>query len=165
MRIGIISDSHDSHANVVKAVRVFNDEKVEYVFHAGDIASPKAAKTFAELQTAKFIAVYGNCDAKEEALLQNAIDAFGGEIQQPPYSGQFGNRRIYMTHKPDLIESIAATGEYDLVIYGHTHDTVIRRVGKTLVINPGVSMHKALSQSYVVILELDDMTCRLVPLR
>jgi uncharacterized protein len=164
MRIGIISDSHDSLVNVAKAVKVFNEENVEYVFHAGDIALPAVAKEFAELATAKFIAVYGNCDTKQ-SLLQNVIEDFGGQIHHSHYTCQIGNRRIYMTHEPDLIEDVVATGEYDLVIHGHTHDLVIRKVGKTLIVNPGVSMRKVLSKSYVVILELDDMTCRLVPLR
>jgi len=40
-------------------------------------------------------------------------------------------------HEPILIETIANSQEYDLVLYGHTHRIDVRKVGKTLVINPG----------------------------
>ena len=37
MKIGIISDTHDHHSNVIKAIRIFNERRVKYVLHAGDI--------------------------------------------------------------------------------------------------------------------------------
>jgi len=163
MRIGIVSDSHNSSKNVAKAVNIFNEEKVEYVLHAGDFGSASVAGEFAGLQTAKFIAVYGNCDS-DKASLQRAIADFGGEIHESHYADQIGDRKVYMTHRPDTIDDIIATSDYDLVIFGHTHDPVIRKQLNTLVVNPGTSMHKVLSKSYVIIMELDNMTCKLVPL-
>ena len=55
MQIGIISDSHDHHSNVLRAIEIFNESNVEYVLHAGDIVSPFTAKAFADLRIAKFI--------------------------------------------------------------------------------------------------------------
>lgn len=164
MKVGIISDSHDSHANIAKAVNIFNDENVDYVLHAGDIMSPNAARGFAQLLTAKFIAVFGNCD-REKAELKNTISQFGGEIHEQQYIGKIEGRQIYMTHRPDIVDTITKTGDYDMVIYGHTHDPVVKKVDKTLVINPGTSMRKMLSSSYVVILDLAGMTAKLVPLK
>ena len=53
MKIGIISDSHDHHENVLRAIEIFNDQGVEYVLHGGDIVSPFTAKAFAGLEKAK----------------------------------------------------------------------------------------------------------------
>ena len=39
MKIGIISDTHDAHRNVLRAIEIFNDRAVEYVFHAGDMVT------------------------------------------------------------------------------------------------------------------------------
>ena len=157
MKIGIVSDSHDHHANVLKAVEVFNERKVDYVLHAGDIIAPFTAKAFAKVEGAKFIAVFGNNDG-EKLLLVSTINDFGGEIHERIYTGDIGGRRIFMTHTADVLESIAGSGKYDLVIYGHTHEKDIRKVGKTLVVNPGEATDWLTDEPCVVVLELDDMS-------
>jgi len=163
MKVGIISDSHDHHSNTLKAVEVFSNERVDYIFHAGDIISPFAARVFAEVGGAKFIAVFGNNDG-EKLLLQSTINDFGGEIYEEVYIGKVGGKRIFMTHKPSVIDEVVGSGKYDLVIYGHTHQQDIRKVGRTLVINPGETTDWLTEKSYVVILELGDMSYEVISL-
>ena len=163
MKIGIISDSHDHHLNVLRAVEVFNEQKVNYIFHGGDIISPFTAKAFAGVDGAKFVAVFGNCDG-EKLFLQSTINDFGGEIHDCSYRGQVGGRQIFMTHRPDVVEEVVSSGRYDLIIYGHTHKQDIRKVGNSLVINPGESTDWITGESDVVILELDDMSVEKISL-
>ena len=163
MKIGIISDSHDHHQNVLKAVEVFSRQKVDYVFHAGDIVSPFTAKPFAGVGGGKFIAVFGNNDG-EKLILQSWIKDFGGQIHEYCYKGEVGGRRIFMTHVPSTIDEVVDSGRFDLVIYGHTHKQDIRKVGKTLVINPGETTDWLTEESCVVVLELDDMSYEVISL-
>ncbi len=153
MKIGIISDTHDEHRNVLAAIDVFNERGVEYVFHAGDMISPFMAEAFADVKGAKFIAVFGNCDC-ERKLIKEAIESFGGEVYDSRYSCKVGGKDIFITHRDDVVEAIAASGNYDLVIYGHTHKQDVRMVAETLVVNPG----SARSESNVAVVELDDMS-------
>jgi putative phosphoesterase len=164
MKIGIISDSHDHHQNVLKAVEVFKKHQVKYILHAGDIISPFAAKAFADVKAAEFIAVYGNNDG-EKLFLKKKIEEFGGRIYEDTFKGEIQGRKILMTHKPDLVEETAASGCFDLVIYGHTHKKDIRKVGATLVVNPGETTDWISDRSDVVILELDDLTYEVISLR
>lgn len=164
MKVGIISDSHDNYRNVQKAVEIFGGQGVDYVFHAGDIISPATAAVFGELDGAKFIGVYGNCDY-ERGLLAGAIENFGGEIHDRVYRGEVGGRRIYMTHRLDMPERIAEEGEHDLVIYGHTHKLDIRRIGGTLVVNPGRSGGGLMKKGTAVVVELDGMKVKEVVIR
>ena len=157
MKIGIISDSHDHHQNSLMAVEIFNEKKVAYILHAGDIISPFTAKAFAKVTAAKFIAVFGNNDG-EKLLLTSEIKKFGGEIYDDPYRGEIGGRRIFMTHKPSVLDEAAESGKYDLVIYGHTHKQDIRKVGASLVINPGELTDWVTGRSDLVILQLDNMS-------
>lgn len=157
MKIGIISDTHDHHKNVLKAIEIFNEYGVEYVFHAGDMVSPFTAKAFAEVKGAKLIAVFGNCDG-ERAFLKITIEENGGENYEQSYCGKVGEKRVFMTHKPVNIDRLAGTGKFDLVIYGHTHKQDIRKVGKTLIINPGETTDWITGKSFVVVLNLDDMS-------
>ncbi|HDZ69132.1 MAG TPA: metallophosphoesterase [Phycisphaerales bacterium] len=164
MKIGIISDTHDAYKNVLKAVNVFNEKKVKYILHAGDMVSPSTAEAFAGVGDAKFIAVFGNCDL-DKLFLATAINDFGGQIHQAPYTGHAGGKRIFMTHRPVAMESIIESGRFDLVIYGHTHKQDIRKVGETLVINPGKSAGRLMGKSSVVVLELDDMSAEVILLK
>ena len=164
MKIGIISDSHNGRKSVLKAVEVFNEREVDYVLHAGDIDSPATAKDFAGLTKAKFIAVFGNCD-NNKPLLAKVIDDFGGQIHEGVYTGDIGGKKIFMTHSLNSPDDIASSGEYDLVIYGHTHNRDIHKIGDTLVINPGVSAGRFMSKPSVVVLQLDDMSIEQISLK
>jgi putative phosphoesterase len=164
MKVGIISDSHDSKKNVLRAVKVFGRRGVEYVFHAGDIISPATAAVFGGVAGAKFVGVYGNCDCDRD-LLAGAIGNFGGEIYEGTYRGQVGGKRVLMSHQLEVPERTAENGQYDLVIYGHTHRLDIRRVGGALVVNPGRSGGGLMKKATVVIVELDGMEAEEVVLR
>lgn len=163
MKIGIISDTHDHHANVLGAIEVFKQRKVDYIFHAGDMVSPFTARAFAQVGGAKFIAVFGNCDG-EKLFLASAINDFGGEIHQNVYTGDIDGRRIFMTHIPSTLDEVADSGKFDLVIYGHTHRQDVHKAGKTLVINPGETTDWITGKSAVVVLELDDMSYEIISL-
>jgi len=157
MRIGIISDTHDHRHNVVQAVGIFARHKVEYVLHAGDIVAPFTAKAFSELEGVKFIAVYGNNDG-EKLFLRQTVEGFGGEIHEFCYKGELAGRKVYMTHTHHNVEEVAASQMYDLLVYGHTHQQDIRKVGKTLIINPGEATDWITGSSHLVILDLACMT-------
>lgn len=157
MRIGIISDTHDHHRNVLQAVEIFAQRRVECVLHAGDIVAPFVAKAFAELKDVKFIAVYGNNDG-EKLFLRHTIEGFGGEIHEYCYKGELAGRKVYMTHTHHNVEEVATGQMYDLLVYGHTHKEDIRKVGRTLIINPGEATDWITGSSHLVILDLADMT-------
>ena len=156
MKIGIISDSHDHHANVLKAVEIFKNEQVQYILHAGDIVSPFTAKAFGEVKNARFIAVFGNNDG-EKSVLKSTIESFGGEIHRDPYRGKIAGKKIFMTHKPGILDEAIAGGKYDLIVYGHTHFKDIRTVGETLIINPGESTDWLSGKGRLIILDTESL--------
>lgn len=158
MKIGVISDTHDGLANTARAVQVFSREKVSCILHAGDIGSADTAQMFAGIGNVRFIAVFGNCDTAR-AELAEAISSFGGEIHEV-YDGQIDGRRIFMSHRPNvrMMEDALADSKFDLIIYGHTHRLDIRKVGRTLVVNPGTTRCWQMGHPHVVIVELDTLT-------
>lgn len=163
MKIGILSDTHDHHSNVLRAIQVFNEQGVEYVLHSGDFVSPFTAKSFEGLDHAKFIAVFGNNEG-EKNMVQSAIQGFGGAIHGYCYKGKIDGKTIFMTHTHHSLDEIISSQKYDLVVYGHTHKQDIRWAGKTLVINPGETTDWITGSSSVVILETEDMSWELIGL-
>jgi uncharacterized protein len=132
--IGILSDSHDNVTSLRAAVRLFKNAGCELVIHAGDFVAPFAARELAALSL-PVRAVFGNCDG-EKAGLTEALEPFG-LIQKAPLVFEAGGRRILITHLNRPVEEFAAKQSYDLVVFGHTHKPEVRRVGRTLLINPG----------------------------
>ncbi len=163
MKIGIISDTHDHYDNVAKAIEIFRKRAVEAVLHAGDMISAPTAQLFSELKGVRFVAVFGNCDI-DRHLLRATVKGFGGEIYDTAFQGRLDGKTVCMAHVPQAVQQIAESGEYDLVIYGHTHRDDIRQVGKTLVLNPGEATDSRTGLGQVLILDTADLSCDIEPL-
>lgn len=131
MRVGVIADSHDNLAALGKAVSVLNDAEVSLVCHAGDLISPFVSRQLKNL-TMDFIAVYGNNDGEQFGLSQ----AFPNQIHRAPHCFAFHHKKILLLHEPDQVDALKASGFYDCIIYGHSHEVDIQ-TGNTIVINPG----------------------------
>ena len=156
MKIGIISDTHNNSGNIAKARKIFHDKNVSHILHAGDITTPATAVEFIQLDGPKPIIAFGNCDFDKE-IIKDVIEEFGG-ICVDCYQGDLHGRKIFMAHNPHNLQKIIDSGEYDLVVYGHTHKQDIRQVANTLVVNPGPSKDRFLrSDPEIVVVNLEDM--------
>jgi uncharacterized protein len=163
MKIGIISDTHDHYDNVAKAIEVFRKHAVQTILHAGDMISAPTAQLFSELTGVQFIAVFGNCDI-DRHLLRSTIEGFGGVIHDLSYQGRLDGRTVFMAHVPQAVRQAAESGEFDLVVYGHTHRDDIQQIGKTLAVNPGEATNSRTGMGQVLILDTADMSVDIEPL-
>jgi len=68
-------------------------------------------------------------------------------------------------HEPYLLESVAQSGVYDFVFYGHTHEVDIRKVGNTLIVNPGESCGYLTGKATVVLLDPKTGSTELLEIR
>ena len=148
MKAGIITDTHDLHDVLTKAIEVLTEHNVDYILHAGDITSPSSAHALASVDQTRFIAVFGNCDF-EKSSLEAVLSGEQGEIHKGTYKGNISDKKLLMAHDPRALGDMPIIGDFDLIVYGHTHVQDIHRQGNTLIINPG--------QSWAVILDLDSM--------
>ena len=159
MLIGIISDTHDNMTALRKAVDYFNTAMVEHVIHAGDYVSPF---TFREMKrlNAKFTGIFGNNDG-DKLLLQKQSDR---TIHNQPHIFELANKKIIVMHEHLIIDALADSGHYDLVIYGHTHVPEIRKVKKTLIINPGEASGWLYGKSTIAVVDLTEMAAEIIEL-
>jgi len=160
MKLGIISDTHDNMPAISRAVELFNAEKVDLVIHAGDFISPITANEFGKLH-APFIAVFGNNDGDRLYLVERFKEI--GRLYPDYHEFEFAGKRGVLMHEPKFIDSLVKSGDYDLVVYGHTHEVDMRE-GKTVVVNPGEACGWLTGKSTVVLLDSEGMTPRLVEL-
>ena len=160
MKLGVMADSHDNVPMVRRAVEVFRSRGVELVIHAGDFVAPFAVAPLADLGC-RVVAVFGNNDG-ERVVLAKKFEAIG-EVHPNLAEIEIGGRRIATMHYPELAEPIAASGRYDLVIYGHTHELDVRQ-GETVTLNPGEVGGWLTGRSTVAIVCLDSMEVEIVDL-
>lgn len=153
MLIGVMSDSHDNMPQIQKAVDFFNARPVEHVIHAGDFSAPFTFRILKHLQGG-FTGIYGNNDG-EKLLLQKLSQ---GRVFKQPYIFELDSRKIVVVHEHHVIEALAASGHYDVVIYGHTHEPDVRTVGKTLVVNPGETGGWLSGKSTVAVVDLQTLS-------
>lgn len=161
MKIGIISDTHDNLHNIRKAVNVFNQEKIDFLFHAGDFVSPFTAREIKNINC-PFIGVFGNNDGDKLFLTNQFKDI--GAIYPEPYKTSIDDKKIIMFHKNDVIADLAKSHVYDVIIYGHTHHVDLYKEGKTTVINPGECGGWLTGKSTIAILESTDLNVRIINL-
>lgn len=130
----IISDSHDNMEKIKKAVEIAKAHEVDRVIHLGDFVSPFALLPFL-IDEWEFNGIFGNNDGEKLFLQKKA----NGRIKNSPNWLNVDGKRIYLMHEPRSLYPAIKSGLYDLVLFGHTHRLVLKRYGKTIVINPGES--------------------------
>jgi len=153
MKIGVISDTHDNIPKIKAAVELFNKEQVELVLHAGDIVAPFAVVAMADLRC-RVVAVLGNNDGEKVILKQKFEDI--GELHPNIAKVEIGGRKIAVVHYLELAEPLASCGEFDIVVYGHTHEVDVRKE-KALLLNPGEGGGWLTGKCTVALVDMDSL--------
>lgn len=153
--IGIMSDSHDNLDAIRKAVETFNNKDLDLIIHAGDLISPFTAKEFQKLNP-ELIAVYGNNDGEREGL-KNAYKDICNLDDFKEISFEGWKFTVIHGTNPAIVDSLALSGKYDVVVRGHTHKMEIL-TGETMVINPGEVCGYISEEKTVVLLDTDDLS-------
>ena len=157
--IGVLSDTHDNIPLTEKAIEKLNEFGVDLVVHCGDIISPFIMKRLGKLN-AKMIAVYGNNDGDKDLLKELALN-YGFEIHNPPYTLTINSKRILILHgfgskgeTKRMVYSIARSREYDVILYGHTHEKDYKVIDDVVVLNPGEVFGYLSGTSTIAILDM-----------
>ncbi|MDD4939959.1 MAG: metallophosphoesterase family protein [Candidatus Omnitrophica bacterium] len=153
MKIGVISDTHipDRSRDIPKQV-LDAFKEVDIIAHAGDIADLRVIEDLKKV-CKEVHAVWGNMDPYE---VRNALpekDVF-----------EAAGRRIGLTHGyglptrlTGLVTEIFKKDNVDIIIFGHSHAPLNKKIGDILYFNPGSPTDKIFSvyNSYGII-ELND---------
>ena len=132
-----MADSHDRVPAIADRLDKFASKGITMVMHAGDFCSPFSLAPF-HLKGMSLLGVFGRNDGDRESLAAYAARGMGTEIYESPHSFEVSGKRVLIVH--DLAEVNSRSVEsHDFVIHGSSHLQGQKRVGTTLVINPGES--------------------------
>ncbi|HQP91590.1 MAG TPA: metallophosphoesterase family protein [Candidatus Omnitrophota bacterium] len=147
MRILVISDTHipDRYEDLPQAVKK-ELKKADLVLHAGDFTSVELFKEIKKQKPLK--AVLGNMDTAE--LMKDLNEKETISIEKYKIGIMHGKGRA-----EGVLDLVKKTFDntYDLVIFGHTHQAMIEKEGKTTYLNPGSPTDKIFStqNSYAIV--------------
>ena len=125
MLIGLISDTHGLLRPGVYGALA----GVELILHAGDVGGQAILDELATIAPVR--AVFGNTDPAGFPGLESEIALTTDGIS------------IHVSHGHELgrptPDALLARYPEDVLVYGHTHQSLIHREGKRLVVNPGAA--------------------------
>lgn len=162
--IGVLADTHIPHRLATlppQVPQVFAAAGVTLILHAGDVDEPGALDPLAAI--APVIAVRGNLHlaarSRSSPHLPYAVvlDVLGQQIvlthgHGRPHQWLWDKRRGFIQRAPAAETRDAFNAELlrrnqrrfpdaDILIFGHSHRRLMRRVGRTLFLNPGAIAH------------------------
>lgn len=142
MKIGVISDTHDQRDNTLKAVKIFNQEKVELVIHCGDWISPFSVDYFKDL-CCPVKGIFGNNDGDRFRHITRSVEIKANVTYSEYFLNLVLDKRkiaVYHGEAEEIVEALVTCGKYAAVFHGHTHEKANQPVGKTLSLNPGTML-------------------------
>jgi len=137
MKIGIISDTHDRIEKTNKAMQMIKEKGASVLIHCGDLCAPFMLNELSKFE-GEVHCVFGNID--DRFLAPNRARELGINFHGDIAELEFDGKKIAVNHYPNIAEGLASTGKYDLVLYGHNHIADKRKIGNTLLVNPGEIM-------------------------
>ena len=142
MLIAVMSDSHDNIWNLHKALEIIKKKGAGMIVHCGDFVAPFM---LAKLDEAGIPVhgVFGNNDGDQYLLTKLSLTTLSnitlhglvGEITVNGFTLGF-------THQGIVGEGLASGGNYNMVCFGHSHEYLLKDVGRTKLLNPGEIMGK-----------------------
>ncbi len=159
MLVGIISDTHDHMDNIRKALKILKEQGVKVLLHAGDFVSPFTWRVFKDFD-GEIFGVFGNNDG-DRVLLKKM---YGERIQKQIRTFEIEGKKIALMHEPQMIEELALSGNFDLIVYGHMHEVDIRTINNTLIVNPGEACGWLYGKATFVIVDLQNLNSQIIML-
>lgn len=141
MLLGVISDSHDDVEYIERAMELFQRFGIDELIHLGDLISPFSLEPIL-ISGIPFRVLRGNNDTDVLVALKSVER--GGIYHQSPVEVELNGAKLLLFHgfgDNELTKftavSLASSGRFDFILYGHTHEVHVEEVGETFIVNPG----------------------------
>jgi len=174
VKIGLVSDTHGSARNFQRVLDgPFAD--VELILHAGDVLYHGAGNFLTERHSTVGVAAQinglekpiliarGNCDSDVD---QEVLDV---PMMSPYVFACVDDTRLLLLHgdgqKEADLEALVVRFRLSVLIHGHSHVARIRKVGNSLIVNPGTPTMPNPSSPFKKTVGILDTTKRLVTVR
>jgi len=164
MKIAVVSDIHDNLHNLVLALDLIeNNIDVVKVVFLWDFASGWSANILWSCSKPVY-GIRGNNDG-DKAMISQFVNAKNSNLTMWLTVYDFleiDNRKIFITHFPDLVKPMAKTWDFDAIFYGHNHTKNIEQLNDCLILNPWEIWASKIGESTFAIYDTDSNTAELI---
>jgi putative phosphoesterase len=138
MKILVISDIHEHFDNLSRVLDKIPDLWVEKIFCLWDLINWWIWKMLVSTSVPVHI-IWWNNDGNKTWVMRACFNSKNWSIVSDNEFDaiEIDWRRIFLTHYPIIAQSVAKSGDYDVVMYGHDHLKSMRMVWDCLLFNPG----------------------------
>jgi putative phosphoesterase len=163
MLLAVMSDTHDHIWNLRKALQIIQERKGSAIVHCGDFVAPFMLKEFNQVPIPVH-GVFGNNDGDQYLLTKMSLTD-PSNVQLHGLMGEvaLGGFKVAFSHYRAVADGLAASGQFDLVCFGHSHEVYLERREKTDLLNPGEVMGKDGSPGFYFV-DTEDRTYEAVSL-
>ena len=137
MKIAIVSDIHDHTNHLLSAVVTAKELGCERMIFLGDMAHLRSFITLREEWSGPLDLVFGNNEYEWDEFMRYAETAPDTTLHGEYGELELDGRRIFFCHLPSDVLRASASGRYDVIFYGHTHDARCEYHDGVLLANPG----------------------------
>lgn len=136
MKAAIFSDSHDNMHNLILAYQKAKQMGAEKIIFLGDLCAPFMVKILKKFDMPVYC-IWGNNEGDKASSIKQA---HGSKVE---YSNtnhdeiELGDKKIFLSYYPSLVEQAVKSNLYDAVFYGHNHKKFKEKKGSVLILNPG----------------------------
>ena len=160
MKVICISDTHVDGMGKLPAALYDALKTADLIIHAGDITSPSVIEEL--MSMAPVEAVAGNMDGWDISNYhpkKKVVEAGGFRIGITHGAGR-------VTNIEERVLAIFEGDNVDCIVFGHSHNPVVSRHGRVLLVNPGSPTDKRWAPyiSYAVLELTDNITAEIVRL-
>lgn len=148
MRVAICSDIHDNIWRLEAALPGMNEANV--LIFCGDFCAPFTLTQLARGFEGPVHAVLGNNDGDPRLLLEKAVEAGNVTLHGQFARLELDGLKVAVNHYPEIATSLARSGDYDVVCYGHDHLLHQEQINTTLLLNPGEIMGRFGRSTYMM---------------
>lgn len=137
MKVAVLSDIHDEVEKLDSAINTAKNDGCAAIIFCGDACTPFTIKRLSSYSIPTYI-TWGNADQDSWTMTKDATTS----IIPPPPEQEFSEiilnkQKIAFTHFPKIAHLLASSQHYDAVFHGDSHIHYQKKVGKTLLANPG----------------------------
>lgn len=158
MQIAIISDVHNNELNLQKVLNYCQEKNIQTIICCGDLASKETLELLNDVFTGNILYTFGNADYDDLRELSTQKKYRNTHLFKNFGETIIEKKSVAFVHFPDIAKSLARSGKYDYVFYGHTHKPWITSAkamegkhSKTcILLNPGTTAGEIYPPTFAV---------------
>lgn len=136
MKIGVLSDSHSKLDFIYRAISLFRNQDIGILIHCGDLDTPNILEELAVFP--RVYVVKGNDDKLVEEYKKISCE-LGIKFYKDYADLNIEGKTIAVLHGDNYERygSLITSGQYNYILYGHTHQPTHNKYKSTNLVNPG----------------------------